>query len=65
MYDFKTSTRVAMNTVEVPASRVVIIEGIYALSGQVRCAQLNAAATIGGMAHTDRACVCSASAQCC
>jgi len=36
VYDFKTSRRVATRRVEVPASRVVILEGIYALSGTLR-----------------------------
>ncbi|CAI9754117.1 unnamed protein product [Fraxinus pennsylvanica] len=36
IYDFKTSSRVGYRTVEVPSSRVVIIEGIYALSEKLR-----------------------------
>ena len=39
IYDFKQSKRVGFSTVEVPTSRVVIIEGIYALSTRIRCAQ--------------------------
>jgi len=36
IYDFKQSKRVGFQRVEVPASRVVIIEGIYALSSRIR-----------------------------
>lgn len=36
IYDFKESKRVGYKEVEVPASRVVIIEGIYALSEKLR-----------------------------
>ena len=36
IYDFKQSKRVGFNRVEVPTSRVVIIEGIYALSSRIR-----------------------------
>lgn len=39
IYDFKQSQRVGFSRVEVPTSRVVIIEGIYALSARIRCAQ--------------------------
>lgn len=36
IYDFKTSSRVGYRTVEAPSSRIVIIEGIYALSEKLR-----------------------------
>ncbi|XP_060204880.1 inorganic pyrophosphatase TTM1 isoform X2 [Lycium barbarum] len=36
IYDFKSSSRVGYRTLEVPSSRIVIIEGIYALSGKLR-----------------------------
>lgn len=39
IYDFKQSKRVGFSRVEVPTSRVVIIEGIYALSARIRCAR--------------------------
>ena len=38
IYDFKVSKRVGYKQVEVPSSRVVIIEGIYALSSRLRWA---------------------------
>ncbi|KAH9607026.1 hypothetical protein KSS87_013801 [Heliosperma pusillum] len=36
IYDFKTSSRIGYRKVEVPSSRIVIIEGIYALSEKLR-----------------------------
>ncbi|KAJ4840628.1 Inorganic pyrophosphatase ttm2 [Turnera subulata] len=36
IYDFKSSTRTGYRTLEVPTSRIVIIEGIYALSEKLR-----------------------------
>lgn len=36
IYDFKVSKRVGYKTVKVPVSRVVIVEGIYALSARIR-----------------------------
>ncbi|KAM3318898.1 inorganic pyrophosphatase TTM1 isoform X1 [Capsicum chacoense] len=36
IYDFKSSSRVGYRTLEVPSSRIVIIEGIYALSEKLR-----------------------------
>ncbi|KAL2479101.1 Phosphoribulokinase/Uridine kinase family [Forsythia ovata] len=36
IYDFKTGSRIGYRTVEVPSSRVVIVEGIYALSEKLR-----------------------------
>lgn len=40
IYDFKESRRVGFRTVQVPESRVVILEGIYALSQRIRCVGL-------------------------
>uniref|UniRef100_A0A7N0TCR7 CYTH domain-containing protein n=1 Tax=Kalanchoe fedtschenkoi TaxID=63787 RepID=A0A7N0TCR7_KALFE len=36
IYDFKSSSRVGYRTLEVPSSKIVIIEGIYALSEKLR-----------------------------
>ncbi|CAH9112221.1 unnamed protein product, partial [Cuscuta epithymum] len=36
IYDFKSSSRIGYRTVEVPSSRVLVIEGIYALSEKLR-----------------------------
>lgn len=36
VYDFKSSSRVGYRTLEVPSSRIVVIEGIYALSEKLR-----------------------------
>ncbi|KAL5179495.1 Uridine-cytidine kinase C [Glycine soja] len=36
IYDFKSSSRTGYRTVEAPSSRIVIIEGIYALSEKLR-----------------------------
>ncbi|CAO2828455.1 unnamed protein product [Amaranthus hypochondriacus] len=36
IYDFKTSSRTGYRTVEAPSSRIVIIEGIYALGEKLR-----------------------------
>ena len=36
IYDFKTSSRVGYKEVEVPTSRVIILEGIYALNSKLR-----------------------------
>ncbi|PPS16830.1 hypothetical protein GOBAR_AA03742 [Gossypium barbadense] len=36
IYDFKSSSRIGYRTLEVPSSCIVIIEGIYALSGKLR-----------------------------
>ncbi|KAF6169085.1 hypothetical protein GIB67_038582 [Kingdonia uniflora] len=36
IYDFKSSSRTGYRTLEVPSSRIVIIEGIYALSERLR-----------------------------
>jgi uridine kinase len=37
IYNFKTSSREGHRTIKVPESRVVIVEGIYALSEKIRC----------------------------
>lgn len=37
IYDFKHSKRVGYRQVDVPESRIVVVEGIYALSPQLRC----------------------------
>jgi uridine kinase len=36
IYDFKSSKRVGFTSLDVPESRVVIIEGIYALSERLK-----------------------------
>ncbi|CAF2139832.1 unnamed protein product [Brassica napus] len=36
IYDFKSSSRIGYRTLEVPSSRIVILEGIYALSEKLR-----------------------------
>lgn len=36
IYDFKESRRVGYRSVDVPESRVVILEGIYALNARLR-----------------------------
>ncbi|XP_037491980.1 inorganic pyrophosphatase TTM1 isoform X2 [Jatropha curcas] len=52
IYDFKTSSRVGYRTVEVPSSRIVIIEGIYALSERLR-PLLDLRVSITGGVHFD------------
>lgn len=52
MYDFKTSTRTGYTELEVPASRVVIVEGIYALSERLR-EHLDLRVSITGGVHFD------------
>ncbi|OAE35912.1 hypothetical protein AXG93_879s1020 [Marchantia polymorpha subsp. ruderalis] len=52
IYDFKTSKRVGYKTVDVPASRVVIIEGIYALSERLR-PLLDLRVSVTGGVHFD------------
>ncbi|KAM7279130.1 hypothetical protein ACFE04_006264 [Oxalis oulophora] len=52
VYDFKTSTRVGYRTVEVPSSRIVIIEGIYALSEKLR-PLLDLRVSVTGGVHFD------------
>ncbi|XP_040996627.1 inorganic pyrophosphatase TTM1-like [Juglans microcarpa x Juglans regia] len=52
IYDFKTSSRIGYRTVEVPSSRIVIIEGIYALSERLR-PMLDLRVSVTGGVHFD------------
>ncbi|KAL4451982.1 hypothetical protein ABPG75_007644 [Micractinium tetrahymenae] len=52
IYDFKESRRVGYRTVEVPESRVVILEGIYALNTRLR-PLLDLRVSITGGVHFD------------
>ncbi|KAE8690915.1 F-box/FBD/LRR-repeat protein [Hibiscus syriacus] len=52
IYDFKASTRVGYRTLEVPSSRIVIIEGIYALSEKLR-PMLDLRVSVTGGVHFD------------
>ncbi|CAI5526925.1 unnamed protein product [Closterium sp. Naga37s-1] len=52
IYDFKSSTRVGFREVKVPKSRIVIIEGIYALSERLR-PLLDLRVSITGGVHFD------------
>eukprot|EP00878_Enallax_costatus_P011173 GHUV01011667.1.p1 GENE.GHUV01011667.1~~GHUV01011667.1.p1 ORF type:complete len:333 (+),score=73.17 GHUV01011667.1:259-1257(+) len=52
IYDFKQSKRVGFNTVPVPESRIVVIEGIYALSERLK-ALLDLRVSITGGVHFD------------
>ncbi|CAI6009991.1 unnamed protein product [Closterium sp. NIES-65] len=52
IYDFKCSTRVGFREVKVPKSRIVIIEGIYALSERLR-PLLDLRVSITGGVHFD------------
>ncbi|XP_022135199.1 uridine-cytidine kinase C isoform X4 [Momordica charantia] len=52
IYDFKTSSRVGYRTVDVPMSRIVIIEGIYALSEKLR-PLLDLRVSVTGGVHFD------------
>jgi len=52
IYDFKSSSRVGYREVAVPASRIVIIEGIYALSARVR-PLLDLRVSVTGGVHFD------------
>lgn len=52
IYDFKSSSRIGYRTVEVPSSRIVIIEGIYALSEKLR-PLLDLRVSITGGVHFD------------
>ncbi|KAK8938526.1 hypothetical protein KSP39_PZI010855 [Platanthera zijinensis] len=52
IYDFKTSSRIGYRTVEVPSSRILIIEGIYALSERLR-AVLDLRVSVTGGVHFD------------
>ncbi|GAB4860937.1 Inorganic pyrophosphatase ttm1 [Ancistrocladus abbreviatus] len=52
IYNFKTSSRIGYRTVEVPSSRIVIIEGIYALSEKLR-PLLDLRVSVTGGVHFD------------
>ncbi|XP_044490562.1 inorganic pyrophosphatase TTM2-like [Mangifera indica] len=52
IYDFKSSSRTGYRTIEVPSSRIVIIEGIYALSERLRCL-LDLRISVTGGVHFD------------
>ncbi|CAL5197269.1 unnamed protein product [Lathyrus oleraceus] len=52
VYDFKSSSRTGYRTVEVPSSRIVIIEGIYALSERLR-PLLDLRVSVTGGIHLD------------
>nr|XP_043629460.1 inorganic pyrophosphatase TTM2-like [Erigeron canadensis] len=52
IYDFKSSFRTGYRTLEVPSSRIVIIEGIYALSEKLR-PLLDLRVSVTGGVHFD------------
>lgn len=52
IYDFKSSTRTGYRTLQVPTSRIVIIEGIYALSEKLR-PMLDLRVSVTGGVHFD------------
>ncbi|KAJ0692710.1 putative uridine/cytidine kinase [Helianthus annuus] len=52
IYDFKSSSRTGYRTLEVPGSRIVIIEGIYALSEKLR-PLLDLRVSVTGGVHFD------------
>lgn len=52
IYDFKSSSRTGYRTVEVPSSRIVVIEGIYALSEKLR-PYLDLRVSVTGGVHFD------------
>ncbi|KAF3430984.1 hypothetical protein FNV43_RR25714 [Rhamnella rubrinervis] len=52
IYDFKSSSRTGYRTVEAPSSRIVIIEGIYALSEKLR-PLLDLRVSVTGGVHFD------------
>ncbi|XP_077237709.1 inorganic pyrophosphatase TTM2-like isoform X2 [Tasmannia lanceolata] len=52
IYDFKSSCRTGCRTIEVPSSRIVIIEGIYALSERLRPV-LDIRVSVTGGVHFD------------
>ncbi|XP_002514541.2 inorganic pyrophosphatase TTM2 [Ricinus communis] len=52
IYDFKSSSRIGYRTLEVPTSRIVIIEGIYALSEKLR-PMLDLRVSVTGGVHFD------------
>ncbi|THG06232.1 inorganic pyrophosphatase TTM1-like [Camellia sinensis] len=52
IYDFKSSSRIGYRTMEVPNSRIVIVEGIYALSERLR-PLLDLRVSVTGGVHFD------------
>ncbi|KAL1332199.1 hypothetical protein HN51_061048 [Arachis hypogaea] len=52
IYDFKSSSRTGYRTVDVPSSRIVIIEGIYALNEKLR-PLLDLRVSVTGGVHLD------------
>lgn len=52
IYDFKTSTRTGYRTVSAPKSRIVIVEGIYALTSRLRD-RMDLRVSITGGVHFD------------
>ncbi|KAB1206556.1 Uridine-cytidine kinase C [Morella rubra] len=52
IYDFKSSSRTGYRTLEVPSSRIVILEGIYALSERLR-PLLDLRVSVTGGVHFD------------
>ncbi|XP_048136025.1 inorganic pyrophosphatase TTM1-like isoform X3 [Rhodamnia argentea] len=52
IYDFKSSSRIGYRNIEVPSSRIVIIEGIYALSEKLR-PLLDLRVSVTGGVHFD------------
>ncbi|KAL6577727.1 Inorganic pyrophosphatase ttm2 [Orobanche minor] len=52
VYDFKSSSRMGYRTLEVPTSRIVLIEGIYALSEKL-CPWLDLRVSVTGGVHFD------------
>ncbi|KAF8037497.1 hypothetical protein BT93_B0405 [Corymbia citriodora subsp. variegata] len=52
IYDFKSSSCIGYRTIEVPSSRIVIIEGIYALSEKLR-PLLDLRVSVTGGVHFD------------
>ncbi|CAH9124065.1 unnamed protein product [Cuscuta epithymum] len=52
IYDFKSSSRVGFRSLEVPSSRIVIIEGIYALNDKLR-PLLDLRVSVTGGVHFD------------
>ncbi|KAG6488550.1 inorganic pyrophosphatase TTM2-like [Zingiber officinale] len=52
IYDFKSSSRIGYRTVDVPSSRIVILEGIYALNDKLR-PLLDLRVSVTGGVHFD------------
>nr|XP_016493299.1 PREDICTED: uridine-cytidine kinase C-like isoform X3 [Nicotiana tabacum] len=52
IYDFKSSSRIGYRTLEVPSSRIVVIEGIYALNEKLR-PFLDLRVSVNGGVHFD------------